>query len=131
MCAKPFSASTRAAPAPSPNRIAEFFPSGSSVILRDMISAPTTKTGPMLGASCAARIKPIKDPADETGISRAGVVESPSPDAIWQAGPGQKRSLDPLATRIIPRSAAVTPAFSRQSRAASSPIPATVSESSA
>jgi len=131
MRAKPFSGSTRAAPAPSPKRMAVFLPSGVSATRRDMISAPTTNTRPMAGASRAANASPMSDPAEATGISRAGVEARPSAAAIWLAGPGQKRSLDPLATRIKPRSAAVAPAFSRQSRAASRPMPATVSSSAA
>ena len=52
MRAKPVSASTRAAPAPSPNRMAVFFPSGTQT-RRDIISAPTTSTG--IEAGCKLR----------------------------------------------------------------------------
>jgi predicted RecA/RadA family phage recombinase len=72
-----------------------------------------------------------KEPALAIGMSRHGVESSPSRFATEAAGPGNCRSHDPLATRIIPNSDALTFARSRQSVAARSARSVTDSSSRA
>jgi len=72
----------------------------------------------MVGASFEARARAAREPALAMGRSRAGVAVRPRSAAMQPAGPGQKRSGEPLATRMRPRSSGATPALARQSRAA-------------
>ena len=70
---------------------------------------------------------PTSDPALAIGRSMAGMPGMPSAAPMEDAGPGKRRSLDPLAAKMKPISCACIPARSRQSRAAKSPNSATVS----
>ena len=71
-----------------------------------MISAPITSTLPYAAARCEAMAIPTSDPALAMGRSMAGTPGMPSAAPMEDAGPGKRRSLDPLAAKMKPISCA-------------------------
>ena len=78
------------------------------VIRRDITSVPTTRTRPAVGAKLSgqkpARSATLREAKLEYRVR--ALEERPSAAAIWHGRPWQKRSLDPLATRIMPKNRA-------------------------
>ena len=99
--------------------------------MADIFSAATTSTLPWTDANRAASAMPNNEPALAMGRSIAGTPSSFNRLATLAAGPGNRRSDEPLETSSIPNSGAAIPAWARQSSAAAAAMSATVSPSAA
>ncbi len=100
-------------------------------ITLDIFSAATTRMLPYVSVSLLASAMPNSEPALAIGRSRAGTLSRPSLCATLAAGPGKRRSDDPLATISMPKLDAATPEPARQSCAALTAMSEMVSSSAA